>query len=344
MPADFHRCLEHVRGVVVRPLPKIKWLLWMRGDQKCWSCDRIQYGPPRYFLIDADRDADTWAYFETKQINSYLQYEWNKTNIFVRWLPQTKQTIIAAFDERPSGKDRTRKMFQRPDPVCLVDPFWVYTHVLTELTQLEDSAVWAVRDEVRATEKEPMPIGRPQPEYRRLHDIARHTIHVSETLDVAARTISGIILEHDSFMRSDLVDVDDKDISHDIQRRLRFLENMIASLRHRSTSNEKRLVNEIQLAFNNVAQHDAGVSVEMGRAMKTDSAAMKTVSIVTLIFLPPTFVSAVFSMSFFNYSADSGWAMSDQIWIYWAFALPLTLVSVIFWYCWQNLFGLGERE
>lgn len=221
-------------------------------------------------------------------------------------------------------------MFLKPDPVCLYDPFWVYTQVLTEFIRLEDHAVWAVRDEVRAKEKEPMPIGRPRPAYRRLHDIARHTIHVSETLDVATRTITGILQEHDLFTASDLAV--HKDVSQDIHRRLLFLENMTVSLRQRSASNEKRLQNEIQLAFNIVAQHDAGISVEMGRAMKSDSAAMKTVAVVTLIFLPPTFVSAIFSMSFFDFSVDSGWVMSEKVWIYWAFAIPVTLSSILLWH------------
>ena len=52
---------------------------------------------------------------------------------------------------------------------------------------------------------------------------------------------------------------------------------MIGSLRYRSISNRERLQNEIQLAFNSVAQYDAGITVDIGRASQTDSAAMKTI-------------------------------------------------------------------
>jgi Mg2+ and Co2+ transporter CorA len=178
---------------------------------------------------------------------------------------------------------------------------------------------------VRAVEKETTPKGRPDPDYRRLHDIARHAIHVSETLDVAVQTMQRMLARHDELMKL----LPGQDGLQEINSHLQFFQSVISSLRCRSTSNEKRMGNEIQLVFNTVAQHDASTSVKIGLATQSDSVTMKSIAFVTLTFLPPTFVSAIFSMSFFDYSAESGWAISHKFWLYWIFAVPTTLLTAI---------------
>lgn len=75
----------------------------------------------------------------------------------------------------------------------------MYVHVLEELARLEDRAVWSIRDRVRDIETEQEPEGKPQPKYRRLHDIARHAIHVTETLDVSLQTIERILRHHGKY-------------------------------------------------------------------------------------------------------------------------------------------------
>jgi hypothetical protein len=105
----------------------------------------------------------------------------------------------------------------------------------------------------------------------------------------------------------------------------------------------------------------------ISRATQTDSAAMKTVAVLTMTFLPATFISvsyspftkhlewaflqailrltfsqkAVFSMSFFNFRPATGdqpqaWSVSDKLWIYWMFAIPLTAITVLVWFWWQR--------
>ena len=109
-------------------------------------------------------------------------------------------------------------------------------------------------------------------------------------------------------------------------------------------ANEKRLQNEIQLAFHMVTQYDSGVSVAIGKAAKEDSAAMKTIATLTLIFLPPTFISSVFSMSFFKFDTDTGWTMSKNFWMYWVWAIPMTMITSALWYYWQKQMGPGRNQ
>jgi len=50
------------------------------------------------------------------------------------------------------------------------------------------------------------------------------------------------------------------------------------------------VVDELQ-AYNSIAQNDSKTTVRINQAVQKDSAAMKTVAVLTLIFLPATYVS-----------------------------------------------------
>ncbi|KAI1116609.1 hypothetical protein F5Y14DRAFT_48744 [Nemania sp. NC0429] len=276
---------------------------------------------------------DTWAYFETKQVKEKDTYHWYKLNAFIRWNKSTHQTIVISFDTPPVIATRFLELVAAPgDNTAWRCPMWFYPHLVGEVARLQELAVWAIRDRVRAVEKKPMSDGRPQPDYRHLHDIARHAVHVTETLDVSVQTVQRMLARHRELMQQQQQLQSDEGQSQESQSQLEFYESFLTSLRQRSVSNEKRMANEIQLAFNIVAQHDASTSVKIGLATQSDSVAMKSIAFVTLTFLPPTFVCAIFSMSFFDYSADAGWAISDKFWLYWAFAVPTTLLTVAAWY------------
>ena len=104
--------------------------------------------------------------------------------------------------------------------------------------------------------------------------------------------------------------------------------------------------------------------VRINEAIQNDSAAMKTVAVLTLTFLPATFVSvlkssppcrvlqqltamqAVFGMTFFNFTPGNEahpetWVVSEKIWIYWVISIPLTIVTILSWFTWQRKLGRG---
>ncbi|KAJ5364627.1 uncharacterized protein N7496_010340, partial [Penicillium cataractarum] len=200
-------------------------------------------------------------------------------------------------------------------------PFWVYIYLVEKIVSLEESAIGkeTMLDGPRKT---------PQAKFQYLHDVALHAIHVAETLNVSTQTLEHILAYHHDYLElKDAKSSGTDRIPHsweDIHSQLSFLRSYLNSMRHRSTSLEKRLQNEIQQKYNFVAQESA-------RLARLDSATMKRIIQVTLIFLPPTFICALFSMSFFNYGADSGWPVSNHFWIYWASAIPTTLVTVLVW-------------
>lgn len=230
------------------------------------------------------------------------------------------------------------------------DPYWIYDCLLEDLIDLQDKAVWGIRNLVRKTEiSRYAPDRVPTPDFLRLHDVARHAIHVSETLDVAVTTIEMISAAHEKYIQShSSSEVKVQNTYTVLQSKLQFYNHMLRSLRHRSASNKERLSSEMQYAFNTVTQYDSRVTVEIGRAAQSDSAAMKTISFLTLTFLPATYVCAIFSMSFFNYSPESGkWSVSSDFWIYWVVAVPITASTAFIWKSWNKLFPpklIGEDQ
>ncbi|KAJ5404841.1 hypothetical protein N7465_006125 [Penicillium sp. CMV-2018d] len=303
-----------------------------------------------YFGCETTRQAgvvtglNTWAYFEIKHVHANLTYDWIKLNVFTRWVASANQTFLLLFDPALS----TRELILQSLSNSLLShselriPFWPYSHVFEIIAHLEEAAVWAIRNQVRAIEKETNPGIARRPDYRKMHDIARHAIHVNENLDVSVQNIETILNHYALYMRSKREE-SYFGADEDIRNQMEFFRGYIANLRHRSASNEKRLQNEIQLAFNTVAQANAETSVEIGRAAQSDSSAMRTIAFVTLAFLPPTFISSIFSMSFFH-GGDNGWGMSNKFWLYWVVAIPTTIATVMIWQYWHKLvFSLHHK-
>ena len=86
---------------------------------------------------------------------------------------------------------------------------------------------------------------------------------------------------------------------------------------------------------------------------------MKAIAVVTMTFLPATFVSvrlptgpynmvlvlsycfskSVFSMSFFHFDPSEpgyGFSVSNAFWVYWVLAVPLSLLTLGIWVYWEG--------
>jgi CorA-like Mg2+ transporter protein len=74
------------------------------------------------------------------------------------------------------------------------------------------------------------------------------------------------------------------------------------------------------------------------RITKQDSESMKTIAVVALLFLPATFVSAVFASGIFNFQAgepeDNARTISRYGWIYLLVCVVVTVCTLIFWAAW----------
>ncbi|KAI9729750.1 MAG: hypothetical protein M1834_006701 [Cirrosporium novae-zelandiae] len=123
----------------------------------------------------------------------------------------------------------------------------------------------------------------------------------------------------------------------------KFLENVTETQMLHVTYLQERAKIQLSALFHLIAQRDQNQSIQLARdsrtlaeATKRDSQAMKTIAIVTMVFLPGTFMASLFAMPFFNWDARPGKAvLGDRFWIYWAVTVPLTLVTILSWVVWS---------
>jgi Mg2+ and Co2+ transporter CorA len=64
-----------------------------------------------------------------------------------------------------------------------------------------------------------------------------------------------------------------------------------------------------------------------------DSATVKLVTIVTLLYLPASFVASFLGMNLFEFQSPdgSGFQISNQFWVYFLITIPLTFLTVGSW-------------
>ena len=109
---------------------------------------------------------------------------------------------------------------------------------------------------------------------------------------------------------------------------------------------EARLNVEIAEASRALAlesKRDQAISIEIARASKLiaqhskrDSASMKQIALVTMIFLPGTFVASHMAMPLFDwFQTNHQGVISGWYWLYWVFTIPIT--GIISIYCWRKL-------
>ena len=91
--------------------------------------------------------------------------------------------------------------------------------------------------------------------------------------------------------------------------------------------------------------------------VRQDNAVVKTIAILTMLFLPATFISvswfplagipfitlihfqALFSTTFFTINND-GWHASNKLWIFFVIAVPSTILILVGWRLW--LYGPSQ--
>ncbi|KAH9474913.1 Notoamide biosynthesis cluster protein M' [Psilocybe cubensis] len=107
----------------------------------------------------------------------------------------------------------------------------------------------------------------------------------------------------------------------------------------------------INLFFNISTQTDNKTNLDIARltskiavSTQRDSSSMITMAAVTMLFLPGTFVSALFSMVFFNSQSDNTLVVSEQIWLFFAITIPLTVAVFVLWLFWRRYRNEAEAR
>lgn len=196
--------------------------------------------------------------------NQY-DYYWFEMTFFTRWTTPGGHTVLC-LDVPDAALARLQALFLSPSKTLdLSDIYSPHLVIVDEIIRLFDISVWSLRNIVRTTElvrllrrlkgRKVLTISQNRlsaveqgHNFPLLHDFARHTIHSSETLEVALETMDGILEQHKfvsdagrQFVRGGFA------MSQNTMQHLYFQIRLIRSVRARSHANEARLRNEINL-------------------------------------------------------------------------------------------------
>ncbi|KAJ5961031.1 Mg2+ transporter protein CorA-like/Zinc transport protein ZntB [Penicillium vulpinum] len=125
--------------------------------------------------------------------------------------------------------------------------------------------------------------------YTRLHELSRHVIHISEAMDAASNNLCAIVRDHDLWIHST---ARSSTATKRLSKALLLRENMISNLNFRAKSFASWMDNEIKCASNFVAVADNNISKGILKQIRNEGKVLSdTVSALTLLFLPDTFIS-----------------------------------------------------
>ncbi|KAI1076088.1 hypothetical protein F5B20DRAFT_557464 [Whalleya microplaca] len=119
------------------------------------------------------------------------------------------------------------------------------------------------------------------------------------------------------------------------------LEEMIAELDSKVRVCEGQLEGTTlttSMEWNYNSRKDVMINIKIAEASKKESSQMKAISMLGMIFLPGTFLSSLFSMSFFNWMpSDSDQKISPWIAVYWGITVILTASIIFGWRKWTRI-------
>ena len=75
-----------------------------------------------------------------------------------------------------------------------------------------------------------------------------------------------------------------------------------------------------------LAKHDSDVTIAMAQDTRTDGLLMRKMAVVSIIFLPATFLATFFSMMFFQVDTSGALSMNRNIWVYFASTSGMSLL------------------
>ncbi|KAL2846500.1 hypothetical protein BJX68DRAFT_268590 [Aspergillus pseudodeflectus] len=278
----------------------------------------------------------SWTCFKLKRVHSANVYNWKQPSLHVTWDHQTRRQLVYLFDFLPpTNQNEEQKEFLStlPSPEARQNnPFAWHAAFSRVVLEQYDEAYWLVRDRVRDHEKNRRFNVNSKDFFPELHDIARHAFHYSEIIEVAENTLNRLVQEQIRWREEDGAAIHDGGIGYwlDPHQELLLQQKAAYALKARSKSLNERLLNEINLGFNLVLQ--------------ADSAWMKTIAFVSMVYLPGTFVSGLFGTNFFDFDSPTPglWAHSN-FWLYWAVAVPLTMATMGIWAAWHRRTDIQQR-
>ncbi|KAM7217122.1 hypothetical protein V8F06_007521 [Rhypophila decipiens] len=115
-----------------------------------------------------------------------------------------------------------------------------------------------------------------------------------------------------------------------VRQALRIYSQQIDSCNMRLHYLRERGKNQSTVVFNLMTRADTQASISLAKSAKKDSSSMKVIAVMTMTFLPATFLAALFAVPSLKWDAET--VMQDNFWVFWAFALPATALTFGLWF------------
>ncbi|KAL4990927.1 hypothetical protein BDW68DRAFT_23322 [Aspergillus falconensis] len=273
-------------------------------------------------------------------------YHWLFLAFFTLWVkrdgsPEPAQVILC-FDDA-HGKRIERAISKASADISC--PYSIISRLAESVTLIFDDALWSFRTPIRQIEKNRTEFARnamsvivhdpsdePKPPnlkdgiidvYAQMHELARHVIHFQETIE-AAKTCSLQMVQSAELYCEDACSIS----------RIKHWALLAHNLKPRADGFKERVQNEIALAYNTVNAQQLGEARSLLQESRSDGKHISwMVGFLSIVFLPGTFVSGFFSMTFFDTETRGAWwHNTPNVWLYFAITIPLTVTGLVtFW-------------
>ncbi|KAH7392943.1 hypothetical protein BKA66DRAFT_547318 [Pyrenochaeta sp. MPI-SDFR-AT-0127] len=230
--------------------------------------------------------------------------------------------------------DRFRKLMNIASCDDLVQNPYVFLEViLEEMYKVIDRTGWAISDVFGTVETQTLGMastpGKATKElmsdhFTGLHNLAKHTIYLRENCESALATLDALRDHHKGVIG------DRPNPSQELTRQaFRYRKTLFQSTQRRLASLDARMANIIELSFHIVTQGDS-------RLMQSENQSMKTIAVMTLIFMPLSTVAGIFGTQFMKIQEDAPFriTVSRDFWLLWVIAVPLTVIVMVIWRVW----------
>ncbi|KAL6796533.1 hypothetical protein J3E68DRAFT_426108 [Trichoderma sp. SZMC 28012] len=93
----------------------------------------------------------------------------------------------------------------------------------------------------------------------------------------------------------------------------------------------QRIDSQSSVIYSLVAQQEAQLQYSLTLGTVRDARSMKTLSVITIVFLPGAFFATLFSTNMFKFSS-----INQEVGVYFAIVVPLTVILLVAWRVWVN--------
>jgi hypothetical protein len=122
-------------------------------------------------------------------------YRWVELAFFTKWHSSTSTTVLCFGVPDELREEMQLSLQTGKPPAIATTPFDAHAFILPFVVHAYDASVWLWRDWVRESEQERVDNANSRSAFLSMHELARHTIHSTETLTTALAVVKSMIEE-----------------------------------------------------------------------------------------------------------------------------------------------------